>query len=111
MQHLADVCRRVANDLGYMYALAQTGSVESIVNCCCLCTVVFYDLCNVCDAAIVLFTKKIYLQDRQLITSFTKISWNDFENGSSESERTLHAIWCYITIMRQLTQRFQLENF
>ena len=29
-----------------------------------------------------------WLQDRQLITSSRKMSWNDFENVSSESERT-----------------------
>jgi hypothetical protein len=32
--------------------------------------------------------KNSYLQDKQLITPSTKISWNDFENGSSESEDT-----------------------
>jgi len=53
----------------------------------------------------------LYLQDRQLITPSTKMSWNDFENGSSESEGTLHTIGCCNTITRQLTQRFQFENF
>jgi len=28
--------------------------------------------------------RNLYLQDWQLITPFTKMSWNDFENGSSE---------------------------
>jgi len=39
------------------------------------------------------------------------MSWNDFENGSSESKRTLQTIGCCTMIMLQLTQRFQLENF
>jgi hypothetical protein len=91
-----------------MYMLVQTGSVESIVSYCCLCTVVFYNLRNVCNAAMVLFIKNFYLQDRKLIVPYTKMSWNDFENGSSESERTLQVIECCTTIMRQLTQCFQL---
>ena len=37
--------------------------------------------------ALALCTKNLYLQDRQLITPSTKMSWNDFENGSNESER------------------------
>ena len=41
----------------------------------------------------------------------TKISWNDFENGSSESEGTLQTIGCCNTITRQLTLHFQFENF
>ena len=36
--------------------------------------------------AMALCTKNLYLQ---LITPSTKMSWNDFENGSSESEGTL----------------------
>jgi hypothetical protein len=111
MQHLIDVYRRFDNDLGYMYILVQTGSVESIMSSCCLSTVMFYNLCNVCIAAVVLLTKNSYLQDRQLIMPSTNMSWNDFENGSSESRRTLQAIGCCIMIMRQLTERFQLENF
>jgi hypothetical protein len=71
---------------------------------CCFCTVVFYNLCNVCDAAVVLFTKNFYLQDRQSITPSTKKSRNVFENGSSESERTFQATGCCKTISRQLTQ-------
>ena len=43
--------------------------------------------------------------------AFYKISWNDFENGSSESKRTLQTIGCCTTIMHQLTLRLQLENF
>jgi len=39
--------------------------------------------------AVALCTNNFYLQHRQLITPSTKMSWNDFENGSSESERTL----------------------
>jgi hypothetical protein len=73
-QHLIDVYRRVGNVLGCMYILVQSGSVKSIVSYCCLCTIVFYNLCNVCDAAVVLFTRKFYLQDRQLITPSTKMS-------------------------------------
>jgi hypothetical protein len=106
-----DLGTRVGNDFGCMYIIVQTASVEFVVNYCCLCTVVFYNLCNVCDAAEVLFTKNLCLQDSQLITPSTKMSWNDFENGSSESERALQAIGCCTTITRQLTQRFQLENF
>jgi hypothetical protein len=87
-----------------MYILVQIGSVESVVSYCCLCTVVFYNLCNVCDAAVVLFTKNCYLQDRQLITSYTKMSRNVFENGSGESERALQEIGCCTTISRQLTE-------
>ena len=56
-------------------------------------------------------TKNLYLQDRQLITSSTKMSWDDFENGSSESEQTLQTTGCCTTITRQLTLRFQFENF
>ena len=48
---------------------------------------------------------------RQLITPFTKMSWNDFENGSSESEGTLQTIGCCNALTRQLTLRFQFENF
>jgi hypothetical protein len=48
-RHL-DVYWRVGNDLGCMYILVQNGSVKSVVRYCCLCTVVFYNLCNVCDA-------------------------------------------------------------
>jgi hypothetical protein len=71
-QRLVDVYRRVGNDLGCMYILLQTESVESVVSYCCLCTVVFYNLRNVYDAAVVLYTKNSYLQDRQLITPSTK---------------------------------------
>jgi hypothetical protein len=106
-----DVYRRVGNDLGCVYILVQTGSVEFIVSYCCLCTVVFYNFCNACDAAVVLFTNNFYLQDRQVITPSANMSWKDFESGSSESERTLQAIGCCTTIMHQLTQRFQLDNF
>jgi hypothetical protein len=81
MQHLIDVCRRVGNVLGCMYILVQNGSVESVMSYCSLYMVVFYNLCNICDAVMVLFTKNFYLQDRQLITPSTKMSWNDFENG------------------------------
>ena len=35
---------------------------------------------------------------------------NDFENGPSESERTLQTTGCCATITRQLTLRFQFEN-
>jgi hypothetical protein len=73
--------------------------------------VVFYNPYNIFDAAVVLFTKNIYLQDRQLIMPSSKMSWNYFENGPSESEGTLQAIGCCTTITRQLTLRFQLENF
>jgi hypothetical protein len=43
------------------------------VSYCCLCTVVFYNFCNFCDAAMVLFTNNFYLQDRQLITHSTNV--------------------------------------
>ena len=52
-----------------------------------------------------------WLQDRQLITPSTKMSWNVFENGSSESERTLQTTGCCTSITRLLTLRFQFENF
>jgi len=60
---------------------------------------------------VALCTKNLYLQDRQLITPSTKTSWNDFENGSSESEGTLQTIGCCNTVTRQRTLRFQFENF
>ena len=55
--------------------------------------------------------KDLYLQDRQLITPSTKMSWNDIENGFSESEGTLQTIRCCNTKTRQLTLRIQFENF
>jgi len=58
-----------------------------------------------------LCTKNLYLQDRQLITPSTKMSWNDFENGSSKPKGTLQTIGCCTTITRQLTLYFQFENF
>ena len=66
---------------------------------------------TVFSTALALCTKNLYLQDRQLITPSTKMSWNDFENGSSESEQTLQLIGCCTMIMHQLTLRFQFENF
>jgi len=63
------------------------------------------------STAVALCTRNLYLQDRQLITSFTKMSWNDFEKGSGVSERTLQTTGCCTTITRQLTLRFQFENF
>ena len=51
------------------------------------------------------WTKNLYLQDRQLITPFTKMSWNDFENGSCDSEGTLQTIGCCNMITHQLTMR------
>jgi len=62
------------------------------------------------STAVALCTKNLYLQHRQLIKPSTKKSWNDFENGSSESERILQTIGCCNTITRQLTLRFQFEN-
>jgi len=61
--------------------------------------------------AVALCTKNLYFQDRQLITPSTKMFWNDFENRSSESEGTLQTIGCCNTVTRQLTLRFQFENF
>ena len=63
------------------------------------------------STAVALCTKNLYLQDRQLITPSIKMSWNDFENGSSESEGTLHRNGCCNTITRQLILSFQFENF
>jgi len=60
---------------------------------------------------VTLSTKNLYLQDRQLIMPSTKMSWNNFENGSSESEETFQMIGCCTTITHQLTLRFQFENF
>jgi hypothetical protein len=37
------------------------------------------------------------------------MSWNEFENGSSQSERTFHAIGCCTTISRQLTELSIIE--
>jgi hypothetical protein len=54
---------------------------------------------------------KEFLPPGQTITPSTKMSWNNFENGPSKSERTLQAVGCCTTIMCQLTQCFQLENF
>jgi hypothetical protein len=110
-EHLVDVYRQVGNEFGSTCILVRNGSVESVVSYCCLCTVVFYNLCNVCDAALALFTNNFYLQDRYLITHSPKMYSNDFENGPRESERTLQAIGFCTTIIRQLTQRFQLVNF
>jgi hypothetical protein len=104
-ERLVDVYQRVGNDLDCMYILVQTGSVESVVSYCSLCTVVFYNFCNVRDVAVLWSTKNFYLQDRQLNTPSTKIFWNDFENRSSEYERTMQTIGCCKTIPRQLTQR------
>lgn len=42
---------------------------------------------------------------------FTKMSWNYFENGSSQSERTLQTIGCCTTITYQLTLRLKFRNF
>jgi hypothetical protein len=61
--------------------------------------------------AVALCTKNLYLRDRQIITASTKMQWNDFENGSSESEGTLQTIGCCKTIKCQLTLRSQFENF
>jgi len=47
----------------------------------------------------------------KLITPATKMSWSDFENWSSESERTSQTTGCCATITRQLTLRFQFKNF
>ena len=63
------------------------------------------------STAVALCTKNMYLQDRQLIMPSTKMSWNNFENGSSKSEGTLQMIVCCNTITRQLILRFQFENF
>jgi hypothetical protein len=64
MQHLVDVYRRVGNDLGCMYILIQTGSVESVVSYCCLCTVVLHNLCNVCDAMQLWYCSQIIFTSR-----------------------------------------------
>jgi hypothetical protein len=63
------------------------------------------------STAVALCTKNFYLQDRQLIMSSTNMSWNDSENGCNKSKRTLQTTGCCTTIMRQLTIRFQFENF
>jgi len=55
--------------------------------------------------------QRIFTARTQLITPSTKMSWNDFENRSSDSEGTLQTIGCCSTITRQLTLRFQFENF
>ena len=43
MYHLVYVYRRVGSDLGCMSILVSTGSVESVVRCCCLYIDVFYN--------------------------------------------------------------------
>ena len=63
------------------------------------------------STAMALCTKNLYLEDRQLIMPSTEMSWNDFKNGSSESERTLQTTGCCTIITRQLILRFQFENF
>jgi hypothetical protein len=70
-----------------------------------------YDYYFFFSTGMALCTKNLYLRDRQLITPSTYMSWKDFENGSSEYEGTLHTIGCCTTIRRQLTLRFQFENF
>ena len=60
------------------------------------------------STSVVLCTKNLYLQDRQLITI---MSWNDFKNESNETESTLQTIGCCTTTTRQLTLRFKFENF
>jgi hypothetical protein len=50
---------------------------------------------------------KEFVPPGQTIMPATKMSWKDFENGSSESEGTLQTIGCCNTIMHQLTLRFQ----
>jgi len=68
----------------------------------------FFDSHGIVHKAFVL-----YLQDSQLITPSTKMSWNDLENGSSgvHSEWTLQTTGCCTTITRQLALHFQFENF
>ena len=63
------------------------------------------------STAVALCTKNLYLQDRQLIMPSTKMSWNDFENGSSESERTLQTIGCCNTITRLLINALSIREF
>jgi hypothetical protein len=98
--------RRVGNELGCMHILVEIESVESVMSHCCLCTVTFNNLCSVCNAAVELFTKNFCLQDRQLITPSTKMSWNNFKNSYSESKKTLLVIGCCTTILCPLTQNF-----
>jgi len=52
-----------------------------------------------------------FLPPGQTITPSTKMFWNNSENGSSESERTLQTTGRCITLTRQLTLRSQFENF
>ena len=61
--------------------------------------------------AVALCTRSLYLQDRQLIKPSTKMSWNDFENGPSESERTVQTIGCCTTITRQLHTALSIREF
>jgi len=42
---------------------------------------------------VVLYTKYLYLQGRQLITPSTKMSWKDFENKSSKSRTDIADDW------------------
>ena len=43
--------------------------------------------------AVTLCTKNLYLQDRELITPSTKMSWNDFKNGSRGAWRDIADDW------------------
>ena len=66
--------------------------------------IVFFDIHGI--------VHKEFVPPRQtVIMPSTKMSWNNFENGSSKSEGTLQMIGCCTTLTRQLTLCFQFENF
>jgi len=68
-----------------------------------------YDYCFFFDSRGIMH--KEFVPPGQLITPSTKMSWNDLENGPSESEGTLQSIGRCTTITRQFSLRFQFENF
>ena len=68
MQHLVDVYRRVGSDFGCMSLLVSTGLFESVVSCCCLCVVVFYNL--------VTFAMQEYIERRYAINFCVKLNYH-----------------------------------
>ena len=75
---LFPVYRRVGGDLGSMSLLASTGLVESIVRCCCLCVVVFYNL--------VTFAMQENIEQRYAIKFCVKLNKSATETFASLTE-------------------------
>jgi len=76
--HLINVYRRVGSDLGPMSIPASTGLVESVVRCCCLCMVVFYNLVtfamqeNIEEGYAIKFCVKLNKSATETFASLTK---------------------------------------